>query len=190
MASVVPIPGEPGRSPDIYARLLRERIVFLTAPIDDRVANLITAQLLFLEAESPDEDLTLYINCPGGSAHAGMAIYDTMQLVKPDVHTICVGLALSSAALILAGGAPGKRAALPNAKIGIYQGLRTLPGRDEIAVAQGVAAILARHSKHEVERVVNDLGRDTVMSPAEAVDYGLIDRVITSGRERPAADAA
>src|ERR671916_1469014 len=149
------------RSFDIYSRLLRERIVFLGREVDDEIANVITAQLLFLEAEDPDKDISLYVNSPGGSAYAGMAIYDTIQFVRPDVRTICVGMGLSAAAMILAGGAAGKRMALPNAKVMIHQGsagFRGTPADIEIhaqevlSMTRRMAEILARHSKRPVEQ--------------------------------------
>jgi ATP-dependent Clp protease, protease subunit len=197
MSHVVPMvvesDGRLERSFDIYSRLLRERIVFLGTEVDDAVANLITAQLLFLEAEDPDRDISLYVNSPGGSAYAGMAIYDAMQYVTPDVRTVCSGMGMSAAAMILAGGAPGKRFALPNAKIMIHQGsagFRGTPADIEIhaqevlATTRQMAEIIARHAGRPVEQVMADIDRDRFMTPAEAVEYGLIDAVI------PAAAAA
>jgi ATP-dependent Clp protease, protease subunit len=197
MSHVVPMvvesDGRLERSFDIYSRLLRERIVFLGTEVDDAVANLITAQLLFLEAEDPDRDISLYVNSPGGSAYAGMAIYDAMQYVTPDVRTVCSGMGMSAAAIILAGGAPGKRFALPNAKIMIHQGsagFRGTPADIEIhaqevlATTRQMAEIIARHAGRPVEQVMADIDRDRFMTPAEAVEYGLIDAVI------PAAAAA
>jgi ATP-dependent Clp protease protease subunit len=190
---VVESDGRYERSFDIYSRLLRERIVFLGTEVDDHVANLITAQLLFLEADDPEKDISLYINSPGGSAYAGMAIYDTVQYVRPDVHTICVGMAMSAAAMILAGGATGKRSALPNAKMMIHQGSAGFRGtptdidihaREVLSVTRRMAEIIARHSKREVEQVMQDIDRDNFMSPPEAVDYGLIDEVIEPRRGR------
>src|SRR4029078_12538138 len=184
---VVESDGRYERSFDIYSRLLRERIVFLGTEVDDHVANLITAQLLFLEAEDPDKDVSLYVNSPGGSAYAGMAIYDTVQFVKPDVRTICVGVAMSAAAMILAGGASGKRSALPNSKMMIHQGSAGFRGtptdidihaREVLSVTRRMAEIIARHSKREVEQVLADIDRDNFMSPTEAIDYGLIDEVV------------
>jgi ATP-dependent Clp protease, protease subunit len=184
---VVESDGRYERSFDIYSRLLRERIVFLGTEVDDHVANLITAQLLFLEAEDPDKDVSIYVNSPGGSAYAGMAIYDTMQFVKPDVRTICVGMAMSAAAMILCGGAPGKRSALPNAKMMIHQGSAGFRGapsdidihaREVLSVTRRMAEIIARHSSRDVEQVMQDIDRDNFMSPREAVDYGLIDDVV------------
>jgi ATP-dependent Clp protease, protease subunit len=197
MSTLVPMvvesDGRYERSFDIYSRLLRERIVFLGTEVDDHVANLITAQLLFLEADDPEKDISLYINSPGGSAYAGMAIYDTVQYVRPDVHTICVGMAMSAAAMILAGGATGKRSALPNAKMMIHQGSAGFRGtptdidihaREVLSVTRRMAEIIARHSKREVEQVMQDIDRDNFMSPPEAVDYGLIDEVIEPRRGR------
>jgi ATP-dependent Clp protease protease subunit len=191
MSTLVPMvvesDGRFERSFDIYSRLLRERIVFLGTEVDDHVANLITAQLLFLEAEEPDEVISLYVNSPGGSAYAGMAIYDTMQFVKPDVRTICVGMAMSAAAMILWGGAPGKRSALPNAKMMIHQGSAGFRGspsdidihaREVLSVTRRMAEIIASHSSREVEQVMQDIDRDMFMSPSEAIAYGLIDEVI------------
>jgi ATP-dependent Clp protease protease subunit len=191
MSTLVPMvvesDGRFERSFDIYSRLLRERIVFLGTEVDDHVANLITAQLLFLEAEEPDEVISLYVNSPGGSAYAGMAIYDTMQFVKPDVRTICVGMAMSAAAMILCGGAPGKRSALPNAKMMIHQGSAGFRGspsdidihaREVLSVTRRMAEIIASHSSREVEQVMQDIDRDMFMSPSEAIAYGLIDEVI------------
>jgi ATP-dependent Clp protease protease subunit len=202
MSQVIPMvvesDGRYERSFDIYSRLLRERIVFLGREVDDDVANLITAQLLFLEAEDPDKDISLYVNSPGGSAYAGMAIYDTMQFVKPDVRTTCVGMAMSAAAMILCGGAAGKRSALPNSKIMIHQGsagFRGTPADIEIhaqeilATTRQMAEIIATHSDREVEQVMRDIDRDRFMTPAEALDYGLID-LITSARQAQAALAS
>ncbi len=175
------------RSFDIYSRLLRERIVFLGREVDDEIANLITAQLLFLEAEDPEKDISLYVNSPGGSAYAGMAIYDTMQYVKPDVSTICVGMGMSAAAMVLAGGAPGKRMALPNSKMMIHQGsagFRGTPADIEIhaqevlSMTRRMAEILAKHTGQPVEQVMQDIDRDRFMTPAEALEYGLIDRLV------------
>src|SRR5947209_11134 len=184
---VVESDGRFERSFDIFSRLLRERIVFLGTVVDDGVANLITAQLLFLEAEDPDKDINLYINSPGGSAYAGMAIYDTMQFVKPEVRTICVGMGMSAAAMILAGGAAGKRSALPNAKVMIHQGsggFRGTPADIQIAareileMTRRMAEIISRHSGQSVEQVQKDIDRDRFMTPDEAVEYGLIDAVM------------
>ena len=197
---VVESEGRLERSFDIYSRLLRDRIVFLGHEVDDDVANLITAQLLFLEAEDPDRDVSLYVNSPGGSAYAGMAIYDTMQLVRPDVKTICVGMAMSAAAMILCGGAAGKRAALPNSKIMIHQGsagFRGTPADIEIhaqevlATTRRMAEIIAHHSSRSVEDVMRDIDRDRFMTPEEAIAYGLVDEVVARRElDRPAAAVA
>ena len=180
------------RSFDIYSRLLRERIVFLGQEVEDGIANLITAQLLFLEGEDPERDISLYINSPGGAAHAGMAIYDAIQYVRPDVRTICYGIGMSAAAMILAGGAHGKRFALPHARIMIHQGsagFRGTPADIQIAAKEItettrlMAKAIARHSGKEVEQVLRDIDRDYFMAPSEAIEYGLIDSVIESSRE-------
>jgi ATP-dependent Clp protease, protease subunit len=184
---VVESDGRYERSFDIYSRLLRERIVFLGQEVDDAIANVIVAQLLFLEAEDPDKDISLYINSPGGSSYAGMAIYDALQFVKPDVQTVCVGMGMSAAAMILCGGAPGKRFALPNAKIMIHQGsggFRGTPADIQIAareilqITRQMAEIIARHSGQPVEQVMHDIDRDRFMAPEEAIEYGLIDNVM------------
>src|SRR5215204_2769228 len=193
---VVEQDGRYERSFDIYSRLLRERIVFLGQEVEDGIANVITAQLLFLDAEDPDKDIFLYINSPGGSAYAGMAIYDAMRYVKPDVSTVCVGMAMSAAAMILCGGAAGKRFALPNAKMMIHQGsggFRGTPADIQIAareileMTERMANIIARHSNQPKEQVMRDIDRDRFMNPQEAVEYGLIDSMM---RERETAAAA
>ncbi len=175
------------RSFDIYSRLLNERIIFLGTPVDDQIANLIVAQLLHLESEDPDKDVQIYINSPGGSVYAGLAIYDTMQFIKPDVQTTCVGIAMSMGAVILAGGAAGKRFALPNAKIlihqvsGGFQGQATdieIAARETIALKRRLEEILALHSKQEIEKVSHDMERDYFLTAQESMEYGLIDRVI------------
>jgi ATP-dependent Clp protease protease subunit len=175
------------RSFDIYSRLLNERIVFLGTPVDDQIANLLVAQLLHLESEDPDKDISIYINSPGGSVYAGLAIYDTIQFIKPDVATICVGIAMSMGALLLAGGAKGKRMALPNAKIlihqvsGGFQGQATdieIQARETIALKRRMEEIIAHHSEQSIERVSKDMERDYFMSPEEAKEYGIIDNVI------------
>jgi ATP-dependent Clp protease protease subunit len=190
--------GRGERSFDIYSRLLRERIVFLGQEVEDSIANLIAAQLLFLEAEDPDKDVWLYVNSPGGSAYAGMAIYDAMQFVKPDVATVCLGMGMSAAAMILCGGAPGKRYALPNAKIMIHQGsggFRGTPADIQIAakeilgMTRRMAEIISHHSGRDVEQVMEDIDRDHFMTPAEAVGYGLIDGIMAE-RGAPARQAA
>ncbi len=177
------------RAFDIYSRLLNERIVFLGTPVTDEIANLIVAQLLHLQAEDPDKDISLYVNSPGGSVYAGLAIYDTMQYIKPDVQTICVGIAMSMGALLLAGGAPGKRLSLPNAKILIHQVSSSFQGqasdieihaREIIDTRQRLDKILAKHTGQELDKVANDTERDYFMSAEEAATYGIIDKVITS----------
>jgi ATP-dependent Clp protease, protease subunit len=193
---VVEQDGRAERSFDIYSRLLRERIVFLGQPVEDDIANLITAQLLFLEAEDPDQDISLYINSPGGSAYAGMAIYDAVQYVKPDVQTICTGMGMSAAAMILCGGAPGKRYALPNAKVMIHQGTggyRGTPADIQIAAEEilkttrRMAEIISCHTGQPVEQVMKDIDRDCFMTPEEAVAYGIVDAVMPPGGIRLAA---
>jgi ATP-dependent Clp protease, protease subunit len=175
------------RSFDIYSRLPNERIVFLGTPVDDQIANLIVAQLLHLESEDPDKDISVYINSPGGSVYAGLAIYDTMQFVKPDIQTICVGIAMSMGALLLAGGAKGKRMALPNAKILIhqvssgFQGQATdieIHAREILDIRKRLDQIISNHSGQSMEKVTRDTERDYFMSAEEAQEYGIIDRVI------------
>ena len=177
------------RAFDIYSRLLNERIVFLGTPVDDQIANLIVAQLLHLESEDPDKDISIYVNSPGGSVYAGLAIYDTMQFIKPDVATICVGIAMSMGALLLAGGAPGKRMALPNAKILIHQlsggfsGQATdieIHAREIIKTRGRIDEIYAHHTGRPLEEVHRDMERDRFFTPEQAAEYGLIDRVIAS----------
>jgi ATP-dependent Clp protease protease subunit len=172
---------------DIFSRLLNERIIFLGSAVDDQVASLIVAQLLHLESQDPDQDISIYINSPGGSVYAGLAIYDTMNFIKPDVSTICVGIAMSMGALLLAGGAPGKRMALPNAKILIhqvssgFQGQATdieIHAREVIELRRRLDEIIALHTGKDVEKVRSDTERDYFMSSDEAKEYGIIDRVI------------
>jgi ATP-dependent Clp protease protease subunit len=181
------------RAFDIYSRLLAERIVFLGTPVDDQIANLIIAQLLHLESEDPEKDVYLYINSPGGSVYAGLAIYDTMQFIKPDVQTICVGIAMSMGSLLLSGGAKGKRMALPNARIlihqvsGGFQGQGTdieIQAREVIGLKRRLEEIYAHHTGQEIEKISRDMERDFFMSPQEATEYGIIDTVITH-REAP-----
>lgn len=177
------------RAYDIYSRLLKDSIIFLGTPIDDNVANVVTAQLLFLEAEDPTKDISLYINSPGGSISAGMAIYDTMQFIRPDVTTICIGQAASMAALLLAAGAPGKRFALPNSRILIHQpsmsglsGQATdidIQAREILRLREEMNKILARHTGQAVEKVQTDVDRDYIMTAAQAKDYGIVDQVIS-----------
>ncbi len=176
------------RSFDIYSRLLNERIIFLGDQVDDQIANLIVAQLLHLESDDPDKDVSLYINSPGGSVYAGLAIYDTMQFIKPDVVTICFGMAMSMGSLLLAGGAPGKRFALPNSRIlihqpsGGYQGQSAdieIHAREILDLRRRLDEIYANHSGQDIEKVHTDMDRDRYFTPDEAREYGLIDRVIT-----------
>ncbi len=177
------------RSFDIYSRLLNERIIFLGTPVDDQIANLIVAQLLHLESDDPDKDISLYINSPGGSVYAGLAIYDTMRFIKPDVQTICVGIAMSMGAFLLAGGQKGKRMALPNAKVMIHQvsggfsGQATdieIHAREALALRKRLDEMLSENTGQPLERVAKDTERDYFMSAPEAAEYGIIDRVISS----------
>ncbi len=175
------------RSYDIYSRLLKERVIFLSGEVEDRMANLIVAQLLFLESENPDKDINIYINSPGGSVTAGLAIYDTMQFIKPDVRTLCIGQACSMGAFLLAGGAPGKRAALPNARVMIHQPLGGFRGQaSDIQIhAQEILKIratlnerLAFHTGQPIDKIERDTDRDNFMSAEEAKLYGLVDNVL------------
>jgi ATP-dependent Clp protease, protease subunit len=187
------------RAFDIYSRLLAERIVFLGTPIDDQIANLIIAQLLHLESDDPDKDIFLYINSPGGSVYAGLAIYDTMQFIKPDVQTICVGVAMSMGSLLLAGGTKAKRMALPNARIllhqlsGGFEGQGTdieIQAREVIGLKRRLEEIYAEHTGKTIETVSHDMDRDFFMSPEEATEYGIIDSVIARRHPTPAVAAA
>jgi ATP-dependent Clp protease, protease subunit len=175
------------RSYDIYSRLLKDRIVFLGTPVDDDVANVIIAQLLFLESEDPDKDISLYINSPGGAVTSGLAIYDTMQYVKPQVSTICLGQCASMGAFLLAGGAAGKRFAVPNARIMIHQPMGGFQGqatdidiqaREILRIKAKLNEILAKHTRQPLERIEKDTERDYFMGPGEAKEYGIIDEVI------------
>jgi ATP-dependent Clp protease, protease subunit len=175
------------RSFDIYSRLLRERVVFLGEPVDDQVANLVVAQLLHLESDDPDKDVNLYINSPGGSIYAGLAIYDTMQFIKPDVQTTCVGIAMSMGSLLLAGGAAGKRSVLPNSRVLIHQPSAGFEGqaadieihaREILDMRRRVDEIYAKHTGQPVEQVNADMERDRFFTGLEAVEYGLADRVL------------
>jgi ATP-dependent Clp protease protease subunit len=177
------------REYDIFSRLLNERIVFLGTPIDDQIANLIVAQLLHLESADPDKDISIYVNSPGGSIYAGLAIYDTMQFIKPDVQTICVGMAMSMGSLLLTGGAKGKRFALPNSRILMHQPSAGFEGqasdieiaaREILKTRERIDEIYATHSGRPVEEVHIDMERDRFFKADEAVEYGLIDRVISS----------
>jgi ATP-dependent Clp protease protease subunit len=176
------------RSFDIYSRLLNERIVFLGTPIDDQIANLIVAQLLHLESEDPDKDISLYINSPGGIVYAGLAIYDTMQFIKPEIQTTCLGMAMSMGSILLAAGAKGKRFALPNSKIMIHQGSAGFQGtpsdieiqaREILNLKRRMESIIVEHTGQDEEKVRSDMDRDYYMSAEEAMEYGVIDKVIT-----------
>jgi ATP-dependent Clp protease protease subunit len=175
------------RSFDIYSRLLRERIIFIGRPIDDEIANLVVAQLLHLESDDPDKDVSLYINCPGGSIYSGLAIYDTMQFIKPEIQTICVGMAMSMGSLLLAGGTKGKRMALPNSRILIHQPSAGFEGqstdieihaREVLNLRQRIDEIYAQHTGQSLEQVHADMERDRFFKANEAEEYGLVDRVI------------
>jgi ATP-dependent Clp protease protease subunit len=182
------------RSFDIYSRLLNERIVILGTPIDDQISNLIVAQLIHLESEDPDKDIFLYINSPGGSVYAGLSIYDTMQFVKPDIQTICFGIAMSMGAVLLAGGAKGKRMSLPNSKVlihqvmGGFQGQATdieIQARETLALKKRLEEIIADHTGQEVEKVSKDMDRDYFMTAEEAKTYGIIDNVLAHRTSAP-----
>ena len=192
MLGVVPMvieqSGRGERAYDIYSRLLKERVIFLVGPVNDHSANLIVAQLLFLESENPDKDISLYINSPGGSVSAGMAIYDTMQFIKPDVSTLCTGLAASMGAFLLAAGAKGKRFSLPNSRIMIHQPLGGAQGqaadieiqaREILYLRDRLNHILAEKTGRTVEQISKDTDRDNFMSATEAAEYGMIDKVLT-----------
>ena len=175
------------RSYDIYSRLLKERVVFAVGPVEDYMANVIVAQLLFLESENPDKDIALYINSPGGSVSAGLAIYDTMQFVKPDVSTICIGMAASMGAVLMAGGAKGKRFMLPNSRAmihqpsGGYQGQASdihIQAQEILKIRERLNEILAHHSGQTVDKIRLDSERDNFMSPTEAIAYGLVDKLL------------
>ncbi|MCE0557587.1 MULTISPECIES: ATP-dependent Clp endopeptidase proteolytic subunit ClpP [unclassified Motilimonas] len=175
------------RSYDIYSRLLKERVIFLTGPVEDHMANLVAAQLLFLESENPDKDIFLYINSPGGSISAGMSIYDTMQFIKPDVSTVCMGMAASMGAFLLAGGAPGKRHVLPNAKVMIHQPLGGFQGQasdieihaqEIIRIKRKMNELLAEHTGQEYDVIARDTDRDNFMTAEQAVEYGLVDSIL------------
>jgi ATP-dependent Clp protease, protease subunit len=186
------------RAFDIYSLLLKERIVFLGQEVDDQIANLVVAQILYLESQDPDRDISLYVNSPGGLAYAGMAIYDVMQHVRCEVSTVCVGMGMSAAAMILCGGAPGKRYAVPSAKIMIHQGSAGARGaprdmeihlREVLATTRRMAEIIAHHSGRPIDEVERDIDRDYYMTAAEARDYGLIDEVLEPRRGVAAATA-
>lgn len=175
------------RSYDIYSRLLKERIIFLLGEVEDHMANLVVAQLLFLESENPEKDISLYINSPGGVVTAGLAIYDTMQFIKPDVSTLCIGQAASAAALLLCAGADGKRFCLPNSRVMIHQPLGGYRGqatdieihaRETLAIRERLNSIMAKHTRKTPDQIMRDTERDNFMSASQAVEYGLIDKVI------------
>ena len=196
LPTVVEQSGKGDRAFDIYSRLLRERIIFLGTGVDDTVADALVAQLLFLEAEDPEKDIQIYINSPGGSVTAGLAIYDTMQQVAPDVVTICYGLAASMGAFLLSGGTKGKRLALPNARIMIHQPLGGAQGqavdieiqaREILYLKDTLNGLLAEHTGQPLDRIAEDTDRDHFLSPVEAVEYGLIDRVVTDTAHAAAA---
>ena len=175
------------RSYDIYSRLLKERIIFLLGEVEDHMANLVVAQLLFLESENPEKDISLYINSPGGVVTAGLAIYDTMQFIKPDVSTLCIGQAASAAALLLCAGADGKRYCLPNSRVMIHQPLGGYRGqatdieihaRETLAIRERLNSIMGKHTKKSPDRIMQDTERDNFMSAEQAMEYGLIDKVL------------
>lgn len=196
--TVVEQTGRGERAYDLYSRLLRDRIVFLGSAVGDEVAALVTAQLLFLESENPDKDIHFYINSPGGSVTAGLAIYDTMQYIKPDVSTLCVGQAASMGALLLAAGATGKRFALPHARVMIHQPLGGAEGqasdieiqaREVLRIREQLNQILAQHTGQSLEKIAQDTDRDFFFSPAQALEYGLIDQVVENRGPKKDADA-
>ncbi len=186
---VIETSGRGERAYDIYSRLLKERVIFLVGPVNDATANLVVAQMLFLESENPDKDIFFYINSPGGSVTAGMAIYDTMQFVKPDVSTLCIGQAASMGAFLLAAGEKGKRFCLPNSRVMIHQPSAGFQGqasdieihaKEILFLKQRLNEMLARHTGQPVERIEQDTDRDNFLSAQAAVDYGLVDKVLTS----------
>lgn len=185
------------RAYDIYSRLLKERVIFIVGPIEDQMANLVVAQLLFLESENPDKDISVYINSPGGSVSAGMAIYDTMQFTNPDVSTLCIGQAASMGALLLAGGAKDKRYALPHSRVMIHQPLGGFQGqatdidihaREILKIREELNRVLAHHTGQPVDRISQDTDRDHFLDSAEAKEYGLIDEVLDKRKEKPSAE--
>jgi len=191
---VIETSGRGERAYDIYSRLLKERVVFLVGPVNDVTANLVVAQLLFLESENPDKDIFLYINSPGGSVSAGLAIYDTMQFVKPDVSTLCIGQAASMGAFLLAAGARGKRYCLPNARVMIHQPMGGFQGqasdieihaKEILAIKQRLNELLAKHTGQPLERVERDTDRDTFLSAEAAVEYGIVDKLLTHRSDAP-----
>ncbi|MGF6274905.1 ATP-dependent Clp protease protease subunit [Massilia sp. UYP11] len=181
--------GRGERAYDIYSRLLKERVIFLVGPVNDQMANLIVAQMLFLESENPDKDISLYINSPGGSVSAGLAIFDTMNFIKPDVSTLCTGLAASMGAFLLAAGAKGKRFSLPNSRVMIHQpsggsqGMASdieIQAKEILYLRERLARIMAENTGQSIEQIHKDTDRDRFMSAEESVDYGMIDKVLTS----------
>jgi ATP-dependent Clp protease, protease subunit len=183
------------RSYDIYSRLLKERVIFLVGQVEDHMANLVVAQLLFLESENPDKDIHLYINSPGGAVTAGMAIYDTMQFIKPNVSTLCIGQAASMGAVLLAGGEPGKRHCLPNSRIMVHQPLGGFQGQasdieihaqEILSIRERLNGILAKHTGQDIEQIQKDTDRDNFMNGEQAQDYGLIDSVLSNRPEEKA----
>ena len=177
------------RAYDIYSRLLKERVIFVVGPVEDHMANLVVAQILFLESENPDKDISIYTNSPGGSVTAGMAVYDTMQFAKPDISTLCVGQAASMGAVLLAGGAKGKRYALPHSRMMIHQPLGGFQGqasdfdihaREILNIREKLNRVLAKHTGQDIETIANDTERDNFLSSEEAQKYGLIDKVLTT----------
>jgi len=186
--------GRGERAYDIYSRLLRDRVVFIVGPVTEQTANLVVAQLLFLESENPDKDISLYINSPGGSVSAGFAIYDTMQFVKPDVSSICIGVAASMGAFLLAAGAKGKRYSLPNSRIMIHQPMGGVQGqaadieihaKEILYLRERLNKILSERTGQSVEKIAKDTDRDNFMSGEDAVKYGLIDKIFTNRNEQP-----
>jgi ATP-dependent Clp protease protease subunit len=186
---VIETSGRGERAYDIFSRLLKERVIFLVGPVNDMTANLVVAQLLFLESENPDKDIYLYINSPGGAVTAGMAIYDTMQFIKPDVSTLCIGQAASMGAFLLAAGAPGKRYCLPNSRVMIHQPMGGFQGqasdieihaKEILYLKQRLNEMLAKHTGQPIERIERDTDRDNFLSAEAAVEYGLTDKVLTS----------
>ena len=184
--------GRGERAYDIYSRLLKERVVFLVGPVNDATANLVVAQLLFLESENPDKDIYFYINSPGGSVSAGLAIYDTMQFIKPDVSTLCIGQAASMGAFLLTAGAKGKRYCLPNSRVMIHQPMGGFQGqasdieihaKEILYLRARLNEIMAKHTGQPIERIERDTDRDNFLSGAEAVEYGLVDKVLTNRAE-------
>ena len=182
------------RAYDIYSRLLKERVIFIVGPIEDQMANLVVAQLLFLESENPDKDISVYINSPGGSVSAGMAIYDTMQFTNPDISTLCVGQAASMGGLLLAGGAKNKRYALPHSRVMIHQPLGGFQGqatdidihaREILKIREELNQVLAHHTGQPIERIAQDTERDHFLNSIEAKEYGLIDEVLDKRKEKP-----